>query len=188
MFEDKSNILDNNRILYMSGEITEQRAELIVSKLFQFECTNPTKDILLIIDSYGGSVDSFVAMHDTIRLLRCDVATCCIGKAMSCGQLLLISGQRGKRFITPNSRVMMHEFTLTSHGKLTDVDNTITETKRLQKLVWEDLHMKYTKLNKQKLRDLKSKDAFLNAKECLTVGFVDHIVSSASELYKNINV
>ena len=123
--ENSNNLLDKNRLIYMSGEFNERKAEHIVSKLLFFECVNPVKDILLIIDSYGGIVDSFVSIHDTINLLRCNVATCCIGKAMSCGQLLLISGAKGKRFITPNSRVMIHEFTAGSYGKLTDNNNLI---------------------------------------------------------------
>ena len=62
----------------------------------------------MFIDSYGGACDSFIAIHDIMKIIRCDIATVCIGKAMSCGQMLLISGQKGKRFITPNSRVLIH--------------------------------------------------------------------------------
>lgn len=188
VIEERKSVLDGNRIIYMSGEFNEQKTEMIVSKLLQFECTNPSNDILLIIDSYGGSVDSFVAIHDTINLLRCDVATCCIGKAMSCGQLLLISGKKGKRFITPNSRVMIHEFSAGSYGKLTDIEISIKENKRLQKAIMETLIIKYTNLTKKQLVAMKGRDTFLTAKECCDKGLVDHIITKPSVLYKNINI
>jgi len=182
------NVLDDNRIIYMNGEFNEHKAEIIVAKMLQFECTNPSKDILLIIDSYGGVVDSFVTIHDTMNILRCDVSTCCIGKAMSCGQLLLVSGKKGKRFITPNSRVMIHEFTAGNYGKISDIEISIKENKRLQKSIWEALNIKYTKLTKKRLDEMKGRDTFLTAKECLENGFVDHIVTSPSVLYKNIDI
>lgn len=188
MIEEQKNILDGNRIIYMSGEFNERKAEIIVSKLLQFECMNPSKDILLIIDSYGGAVDSFVSIHDTMKILRCNVATCCIGKAMSCGQLLLISGEKGKRFITPNSRVMIHEFTSGNYGKLSDVDITVKENKRLQKAIWETLNIRYTKLTKKKLDKMTGRDTFLTANECQENGFVDYIITEPSVLYKNINI
>ena len=188
VLDESRNVLDGNRIIYMSGEFNEQKAEMIVSKLLQFEAINPSKDILLIIDSYGGVVDSFVTIHDTIGLLRCNVATCCIGKAMSCGQLLLISGAQGKRFITPNSRVMIHEFTAGNYGKLSDLEISVKENKRLQKEIWENLNIKYTNLTKKKLDEMRGRDTFLNAKECLENGIVDHIITDPKVLYKNINI
>ena len=182
------NILDENRIIYMNGEFNEHKAQVIVSKMLQFECSCPSKDILLIIDSYGGFVDSFVTIHDTMQILRCNIATCCIGKAMSCGQLLLISGTKGKRFITPNSRVMIHEFSSGSYGKLSDIEISVKENKRLQKTIWEKLNIKYTKLTKQKLNKMKGRDTFLSAQECLDNGFVDHIIKNPNVLYNNINI
>jgi len=188
LLDEHKSVLDTNRIIYMSGDFTEQKTELIVAKLLHFESANPSKDILLIIDSYGGIVDSFVAIHDTMKILRCNVATCCIGKAMSCGQLLLISGEKGKRFITPNSRVMIHEFSSGNFGKLSDLEVSVNENKRLQKTIWETLNIKYTKLTKKRLDDMRERDTYLDAKECLENGLVDHIVTSPSVLYKNVNI
>lgn len=188
LIEDQKGALDANRIIYISGEFNEMKAEMVVSKMLTFECANPSKDILLIIDSYGGIVDSFVSIHDTMGLLRCDVATLCIGKAMSCGQLLLVSGAKGKRFITPNSRVMIHEFSAGAYGSLTDLEISVEENKRLQKEIWEKLNIKYTNLTPKKLTEMRGRDTFLNAKECLQHGVVDHVVTSPKVLYKNINV
>ena len=188
MHNDQKTVYDGNRIIYLSGEFNEHKAEAVVAKMLQYECINPSKDILLMIDSYGGLVDSFVTIHDTMGLLRCDVATCCIGKAMSCGQLLLVSGTPGKRFITPNSRVMIHEFSSGNYGKLTDIDISVQENKRMQKAVWEKLNLKYTKLTKKKLDEMKGRDTFLTANECVKQGFVDHIITKPGVLYKNIEI
>lgn len=188
MADQKTDVLDGNRIIYMSGEFNEQKAEWVVGKLLHFESINPNKDILMFIDSYGGSIDSFVAIHDIINLLRCKVATCCVGKAMSCGQLLLISGRKGKRFITQNSRVMIHEFSTYNTGKLSEVEINLIESKRLQKSIWENLNIKYTNLTKKQLDEMKKRDTFLTATECLKYGLVDHIVDSRSKLYANINL
>lgn len=188
MNDKQHTVLDDNRIIYMSGEFNELKAEIIVSKMLEFECSDPSRDILLIIDSYGGVVDSFVTIHDTMKLLRCDVATCCIGKAMSCGQLLLISGTKGKRFMTQNSRVMIHEFSAGNYGKISDLDISVRENKRLQKAIWETLNIKYTKLTKKELDNMKGRDTFLSAKECIDYGLIDHIITNSSVLYKNINI
>lgn len=188
MIEQKETMLDSNRIIYMSGELNEQKTEQMVTKFLNFETANPFKDILLFIDSYGGFVDSFVAIHDIIKLLRCDVATCCVGKAMSCAQLLLISGTKGKRFITQNSRVMIHEFSIMNVGKLSDVEINIEEDKRLQKEIWESFNLKYTKLTKKKLDEMRIKDTFITAKECIDYGIVDHIITSPNILYKNLKM
>ena len=106
--KSETDVFDNKRIVYFKGKFTEDATHSVIQKLLEFELKDPLKDIVLYIDSYGGYVDSFLAIHDAIRLCRCDVATVCIGKAMSCGQMLLISGAKGKRFITLNSRVLMH--------------------------------------------------------------------------------
>jgi len=114
---------ENNRIVYMSGDFDETKAQYMITKLLSFESQDPTKDIIMYIDSYGGYIDSFIAIHDVIKMIRCDVATVCVGKAMSCGQMLLISGAKDKRFITPNSRVLIHELSSGRYGKVHELDN-----------------------------------------------------------------
>jgi len=180
--------LEENRIIFVNGNFDERKAEQTITKLFQYECQSPTKDILMIIDSYGGYVDSFVAIHDCMKLLRCDIATVCAGKAMSCGQMLLISGKKGKRFITPNSRVLIHEISAGSYGKLTDLTIDVEETKRMQKEIFEKLLLSYTKIKSSQLKDFVGIDTYLNAKRCLELGLVDKIITSANSLYSEINI
>lgn len=179
--------LEANRVIYLSGIFNEAKAEAIIKQLLQYELANPTKDIILYVDSYGGYIHSFLAIHDAIKMLRCDVATVCIGKAMSCGQMLLISGTKGKRFITPNARVLMHEVSAGHFGKLTDIEIELDETKELQKII-ANLITKYTKIKSKDLKTIMQRDRFYSAKQCVELGIVDHIINRPSDLYRKIKV
>lgn len=176
-----------NRTIYFSGSFDEEKAKNTVSQLIKYEQSDPLKDILIYIDSYGGNLDSFIAIHEAIQMCRCDVATLCIGKAMSAGQMLLISGAKGKRFITPNSRVLMHSLSCYTFGTIHQVDNDVTEYKRAQDLL-EKLVKRYTKMNLADIRSAMSKDTFLDPKECLKMGIVDHIVNKPQDLYSKVKL
>lgn len=179
--------LDDNRIIYMSGDFNEDKAKEIISKMLLLECKDPTKDILMYIDSYGGYVHSFLAMHDVIKMLRCNVATCAIGKTMSCGQMLLISGTKGKRFITPNSRVLMHEISNCAWGKLNEMEVVMNETTAMKKIL-DNLILKYTKIKKENLKEIMTKDTYFCAEEALKLGIVDHIITKPQDLYSRVNL
>jgi len=181
------NVLDDNRIIYMSGEFNEATAKDVITHLITLENKDPSKDILMYIDSYGGQVHSFLAMHDIIKMLRCNVATVAIGKTMSCGQMLLISGTKGKRFVTPNARVLMHEISNATWGKLSDLEVDINETKELRKIL-EDMIVKYTKIKKSELKKIMVRDSYFSAQEALKLGVVDHIIYHPKDLYKRINL
>lgn len=187
MADIKGTTLEENRIIYMSGPFNEDKAKDIIEKLFTMESKNPNKDILMYIDSYGGYVHSFLAIHDVIKMLRCDVATIAIGKTMSCGQMLLISGTKGKRFVTPNARVLMHEIASGAFGKLSDMEVDINETRALKKIV-ENMIIKYTKINKTSLKGLMVRDSYFSAEEAVKFGMVDHIVNKPKDLYSRINI
>jgi len=179
--------LDDNRIVYMSGVFDEAQAKDIITKMITLELKDPSKDILMYIDSYGGYVHSFLAIHDVMKMLRCNVATVAIGKTMSCGQMLLISGTKGKRFITQNSRVLMHEISSGTFGKLADMEVDINETKALKKIV-EELILKYTKVKKAELSKYMIRDSFFSADEALRLGMVDHIIYKPQDLYSRISL
>ena len=172
-----SNFIENNRLIYLGGNIEEPKAEAIVCKLIQYECRAPGKDIILYIDSYGGMVDSFIAIHDTIRSINSPVSTICIGKAMSCGALLLMSGTPGRRFITPNSRVCIHEISMFTGGKLAETETDVKEMKR-QQVQLEKIILRYTKIDNTKLAKMMLKDTYFSATEALKNGIVDHVITS----------
>lgn len=180
-------ILDN-RIIYFGGDFTEDKAKEIINNIFRLEAKNPTKDIIIYIDSYGGAVHSFLAIHDIIKhVTRCDIITVGIGKQMSCGQMLLMSGTKGKRFATPNSRILMHQISSRTWGKLSDMEIDMEESKRLQKLI-ENLIVKYTKITKKKLPSLMTVDSYITAEEALELGIIDGIIKKPSDLYKHPKV
>ena len=181
------NILEDNRIIYMSGEFNEATAKDVVSRLITLEAKDPTKDILMYIDSYGGHVHSFLAMHDIMKMLRCNIATVAIGKTMSCGQMLLISGTPGRRFITPNARVLMHEISNATWGKLSDLEVDINETKALRKIL-DEMILKYTKIKKGELSQIMVRDSYFSAQEALKLGIVDYIIHKPQDLYSRIKI
>lgn len=106
MAEEKD-VKNAKRVVYLVGNINEDKSLEFMKELFKLEMENPLQDIVVIIDSYGGWVDSMWSMQDMMKLLRCRVHTLCIGKAMSCGQMILIGGEKGCRYATPHSLVMM---------------------------------------------------------------------------------
>ena len=100
-----------DRILFLGGEVTDEEANLIIAQLLFLEADDPDKDIFLYINSPGGSVSAGMAIYDTIRYLKCDVVTICVGLAASMGAFLLAAGAKGKRKALPNSEVMIHQRT-----------------------------------------------------------------------------
>ena len=185
--EKVDDVFRDNRIVYMRGDFNEDKVQEIIQKMLELECDCPKKDILLYIDSDGGYVDSFIAIHDVIKMLRCDVATFCIGKAMSAGQLLLMSGTKGKRFISSNSRVMLHQLGGFTWGKLSDMESDIREDRRLQKIL-NSLILRYTNIKKKDLKKYMRKDSFFSAKKSVKLGLADSIVTDHATLYKKLKL
>ncbi|HUU87507.1 MAG TPA: ATP-dependent Clp protease proteolytic subunit [Candidatus Glassbacteria bacterium] len=185
--ELKTNPIEENRIIYLGGDFNEEKAKEVVKKLLTFEAKDPTKDILMYIDSYGGYVHSFLAIHDIMKMMRCDVATVGLGKSMSCGQLLLMSGTKGKRFITPNTRVLVHEVSSFTHGKLANMEIDIKESKELQKII-EKLIVRYTNITVKKLKGVMDIDSYFSANQTVELGIADYVITSPSVLYKKIKI
>jgi len=177
----------SNRIIYVSGPINEVCAQRVISDIIKYESSDPFSDILMFIDSYGGYCDSFLSIHDMMKMSRCDIATVCIGKAMSAGQMLLMSGTKGKRFITPNSRVMIHSLSSGMYGKIHELDNEMEEWKNIQSDL-ESFILQYTKISKKEIRDLMSKNSYLRSGQVLEYGIVDYIIKKPSDFYSKIKI
>lgn len=181
--EDKS-ILDH-RMIYLSGDFCEESAQEVVASLLLLDAEDPTRDIILFIDSLGGDVYSFYALHDAIKLCRCDVATVAIGKAMSSGQMLLMSGTKGKRFACKNCSVLMHSIQASTSGDKHQMENEMAELRKMQLNV-EALTMKYTKIKPNQMKKLMMRDTYLSAEEALKYGIVDHIINSPADLHNRV--
>ena len=121
------------RIIFLSGQVNDSIASLIVAQLLFLESEDPKKDIWLYINSPGGIVTSGLAMYDTMQYIRPDINTVCIGQAASMGSLLLAAGTTGKRFSLPNSRVMIHQPSGGYQGQATDIEIHAKETLTLKK-------------------------------------------------------
>ena len=131
-FDIYSRLLED-RVIFLSGTINTDLANLVVAQLIYLESKDPTKDISLYINSPGGEVVAGLAIYDTMNYIRCDVSTICVGMAASMGAFLLSSGAKGKRFALPNSEIMIHQVLGGAQGQASDVEihtRHLLETKR----------------------------------------------------------
>jgi len=173
--------LDKKRAIYLMGDIDEAKSESFIKSILQLQLENPAKDIVVIIDSYGGYIDSMWAMQDAISLVSCKVHTLCIGKAMSSGQMILIGGTKGCRYATPNSRIMMHQISSWNGGTVSDIQNYTEEILRLDRQ-FRSFIQKKTKLTKTQLNKMLENDCYMDPKEALKYGFIDKIITGFSDL------
>jgi ATP-dependent Clp protease protease subunit len=163
------------RIVFLTGQIYDEVASLICAQLLFLEAENSKKDINIYINSPGGIVTSALAILDTMRYIRCDVATLCIGQACSAGSLLLCSGTKGKRYILPNARVMLHQPSGGTQGQATDIEIHAREILNLR----ERLHTIYSENTGQTVETINNvmeRDRFMSSSEAKEFGLVDEIV------------
>ncbi len=163
-----------DRIVFISGEITDESANLIIAQLIFLEAKDPTKDIMMYINSPGGSVSAGLAIYDTMNYIKCDVATLCVGMAASMGAFLLSSGQKGKRYALPNSEIMIHQPLGGFQGQASDIaihaDHMQKTKKKLNKILAENSGKDIETVEKD-----TDRDNFLSAKEALSYGLIDKI-------------
>ena len=163
-----------DRIIFLSGEIDDTTANLVVAQMLFLEMEDPDKEINLYINSPGGSVTAGMAIYDTMQYLRCPVATLCIGMAASMGAFLLMAGQKGKRCALPNSEVMIHQPLGGAQGQATDVQ---IQAEWLLKTKEKMIRMKaeMTGQDIERIRRDVERDHFMSAQEALEYGIIDEI-------------
>lgn len=164
-----------DRIIFLDGEINDATADLVVAQLIFLESEDPTKDISLYINSPGGSVTAGMAIYDTMQYIRPDVQTICMGQAASMGALLLTAGQKGKRFILPSARVMIHQPWGGVEGQATDIAIHTKEILRIKKLT-TDILVECTNKDLEQVKKDVERDYFLSADEAKEYGLVDQIM------------
>lgn len=165
------------RIIFITGQFHDDMSALICAQLLFLESENPDKDIALYINSPGGVVTSGLAILDTMRYIRCDVATLCVGQACSMGSLILTAGTKGKRYCLPNARVMVHQPSGGAQGQATDIAIQAQEILKVR----ERLNQVYVECTGQKLSVIEEaveRDRFMSAEEAKTFGLIDHVISS----------
>ncbi|MBL4690244.1 MAG: ATP-dependent Clp endopeptidase proteolytic subunit ClpP [Rhodospirillales bacterium] len=165
------------RIVFLTGGVDDGVASLIRAQLLYLESENPTKDIALYINSPGGIVTAGLAIYDTMRYIRPDVSTVCIGQAASMGSLLLCSGANGKRYSLPNARIMMHQPSGGAQGQATDIEIQAREILSLRKRL-NQIYVEHTGQSMEVIEETVERDRFMSPNDALEFGLVDEVVSS----------
>lgn len=163
-----------DRIIFLSGEIDDAVANLVVAQLIYLEAKDSTKDVSLYINSPGGSVSAGMAIYDTMNFIKCDVATTCIGLAASMGAFLLSSGAKGKRFAMPNSEIMIHQPLGGAQGQASDIKIQAEHILRIKEKMNKILSENTGKSLEEIERDT-DRDNYLTAEEALSYGLIDKV-------------
>lgn len=166
-----------DRIIFLSEEVNDTTASLIVAQMLFLESEDPGKDIYFYINSPGGSVTAGMAIYDTMSYIKCDVSTICIGMAASMGAFLLAGGTKGKRFALPNAEVMIHQPSGGARGQATDIkivaDNIIRTRKKLN-----DILAKNTGKPIEVIEVDTERDFYMSAEEARDYGIIDDILTT----------
>jgi ATP-dependent Clp protease protease subunit len=165
----------NERIIFLGTPVNDQVANLIVAQLLHLESEDPDKDIAVYINSPGGSVYAGLAIYDTMQFIKPDVSTICIGVAMSMGALLLAGGTKGKRYVLPNSKVLIHQVSGGFQGPATDIEIHAREALNLRKRL-DEILAKHSGQELEKVAKDTERDYFMTAEEALEYGIVDKII------------
>ncbi|MDR2606332.1 MAG: ATP-dependent Clp endopeptidase proteolytic subunit ClpP [Oscillospiraceae bacterium] len=164
-----------DRIVFLSEEVNDTTASLIVAQLLFLEAQDPDKDIQFYINSPGGSITSGMAIYDTMQFIKCDVSTMCIGMAASMGAFLLAAGTKGKRIALPNAEIMIHQPSGGSKGQATDIE---IQAKRIVQIK-EALNKILAERTGQPLERIiadTERDHFMTADEALDYGIIDKVI------------
>lgn len=164
------------RIIFLTGQIYDEMASLICAQLLFLESEDATKDVHMYINSPGGVVTSALSILDTMRYIKCDVSTLCIGQACSAGSLLLSSGTKGKRFVLPNARIMIHQPSGGAQGQATDIEIHAREILNLKERL-NKIYAENTDQGIETITNAMERDRFMSAEDALDFGLVDKIVS-----------
>lgn len=167
----------NDRIIFLSEEVNDVTASLVVAQLLYLEAQDSEKDISFYINSPGGSVTAGMAIYDTMRYIKCDVSTICIGMAASMGAFLLSAGTHGKRFALPNSEIMIHQPLGGAQGQATDVQihaqHIVNIKKRLNQMLSEATGQPLEVIERDTERD-----NFMTAQQACDYGLIDKVIAS----------
>ena len=165
------------RVVFLVGPIEDHTANLVVAQMLYLESENPDKDIHLYVNTPGGTVNSGLAIYDTMQFIRPDVATLSVGQAASMGAFLLAGGKKGKRSALPNSRIMIHQPMGGAEGQATDIkiqaDEIIRLKSKLNKILAKQTGQKITKIEKDSDRNY-----FMSADEAKKYGIIDTVLAS----------
>ncbi|MGE0668906.1 MAG: ATP-dependent Clp protease proteolytic subunit [Sphingomonadales bacterium] len=162
------------RIIFLVGPIDDHVSSLICAQLLFLEAENPSKEIALYVNSPGGIVTSGLAIYDTMQYIKAPVSTVCIGQAASMGSLLLQAGEAGRRFATPNARVMLHQPSGGAQGQATDIEIHAREILAIRERL-NQIYVKHTGQDIETIRRALERDNFMTAQDAKTFGLIDEV-------------
>ncbi len=165
----------NDRIIFLSDEVNDTTASLVVAQLLYLEAKDPEKDISLYINSPGGSVTAGMAIFDTMNFIKCDVSTICIGMAASMGAFLLAAGAKGKRLALPNSEIMIHQPLGGMQGQASDIKIHADHIMRTRDTINRILAAETGKSLEEIARDT-DRDNFMSARQAMEYGLIDKVI------------
>ena len=167
-----------DRIIFLGTEIDDTVASIVIAQLLFLESEDPDKDVMLYINSPGGMVTAGLAIYDTMQYVRCNVSTICMGQAASMGAVLLAAGEKGKRFVLPHARVMIHQPKGGAMGQASDIEIMAKEILKNRELLNEILS-KHSGKNIENVREDSDRDFYMDAAEAIAYGIVDSVLVRA---------
>jgi ATP-dependent Clp protease protease subunit len=165
----------SERMIILTGEVTDEVADILIAQMFYLESQDRDRDIYFYINSPGGVVTAGLAIYDVMQFVACDVATICLGQAASMGAVLLAAGAHGKRMALPHARVMIHQPLGGASGQATDIEIQANEILRIRKLL-NDLMSKHTGQPLDVIQRDTERDFFLDAQEAMSYGLIDLVI------------
>ena len=169
------------RIIFLGTPVTDEIASLVIAQMLFLEAEDPDKDITFYVNSPGGVVTAGLAIYDTMRYVRCDIVTLCMGQAASMGALLLAAGTKGKRYALPNARILIHQPMGGFQGQATDIDIHAQEILRMR----SDLNKilaQHTGQNIRKIKKETERDYFMTAEEAKQYGIIDRVLEKRAKI------
>ena len=166
----------NERIIFLGTPVDDQIANLIVAQLLHLESEDPDKDISIYINSPGGVVYAGLAIYDTMQFIKPDVATICVGMAMSMGAVILAGGTKGKRMALPNSKILIHQVWGGYQGQASDIEIHARETISLKRKL-EEIMSHHTGKDVERVRTDMDRDYFMTAEEATEYGIIDRVIT-----------
>ena len=165
----------NERIIFLGTPIDDQVANLVVAQLLHLESEDPEKDISLYINSPGGGIYAGLAIYDTMQFIKPDVATMCMGVAMSMGSLLLTAGAKGKRMSLPNSRILIHQPSAGFEGMATDIEIHAREIMRTRERI-DEIYAHHTGRSVEQVHTDMERDRFFGPEQAAEYGLIDRVI------------
>ena len=169
------------RIIFLTGAVTDEVASVLIAQLLFLESENPKKDIFMYINSPGGIVTSGLGVYDTMQYIKPKVSTLCVGQAASMGSLLLSAGASGMRFALPNSRIMLHQPSGGFSGQATDIEIHAKEILEIKERL-NKIYEKHTKQKVEIIRKTLERDYFMTANEAKKFGVIDEIINNRDQV------